>query len=371
MQKKHSDVLQGRVPLLIGRCDRTKSCVFVEMLQQEHIWMRMCQKYVTHTNGKCPKYACVVSRSSSASTGALLWFAALPLRWHDTRIFVTILINIAILSCMCVMTHSIGHLWQISFTWCFALPCSVTRERKWVSFILVLCYVYRSLLTYLLYISSLEPRIDYQPLESGISMGTRHDEQPLESSGSQHPPHPQNPQQSQQSRQPQEPQPHAAPCSSAVVGDALCAITVPTPTAVHLQNLEENQRTLVDMGFLDERENLLVLAKFGNDLNQTLDEFKRRSDESKRLSFFRELRPNHDCEQQQQQRVAPKVHSQNTGKAVGNKEAASSVAASSKSATPKKLSSKANGSSVIPFDQTLVIKQVPKDNKRKIVEALR
>ena len=156
---------------------------------------------------------------------------------------------------------------------------------------------------------------------------------------------------------------------------------MPIPTAVHLQNLEEKQKKLVELGFSDERENLLVLAKFGNQtmsesiLNEIVSELILLSNESKRLSFFRGLRPNHDCELQQQQqkqkqRVAPKVHSQNTGKAVGNKEAASSVAASSKSATPKKLSSKANWSSVI-FDQTLVIKQVSKDKKREIDEALR
>jgi len=202
-------------------------------------------------------------------------------------------------------------------------------------------------------------------------MGTRHDDQSLEFTGIQHPQHP------QQSRQPQEQQSHTAPCSSAIVGDAVCAVTVatvPTTTAVHLRHLDKNQRTLVDMGFSDQRENSLVLAKYGNDVNQTLDELMRRKD----------VREQQQQQQQQQHQMvaemAPKIHSQNTGKAVGNMEAASkvvgkmeaasSVAASSKAATPKTLSSKANGSSVIPFDQTLVIKQVPKDKKKEIDDAL-
>jgi len=54
------------------------------------------------------------------------------------------------------------------------------------------------------------------------------------------------------------------PRSAAAVSDAVLSVTaaiVPTATAVQLLDLHGNQKTLVDMGFSDQRENSLVLAK--------------------------------------------------------------------------------------------------------------
>ena len=146
------------------------------------------------------------------------------------------------------------------------------------------------------------------------------------------------------------------PCSAAAVGDAVLSVTaaiVPTATAVQLLDLHGNQR-LVDMGFSDQRENLLVLAKYGNDVNQTLNELMR-------LKYFR------DQQQQRAAEVAPNIHSttnsaphirfHNTSKAIGNTTATSSVAASAKVSSAKKT--------------TLVIKKVPTDKENIIADALR
>jgi len=62
---------------------------------------------------------------------------------------------------------------------------------------------------------------------------------------------------------------------------------VQTSTVVQQQYFDANQR-LVDMRFSDQREKLLVLAKYGNDENQTLNELIR-------LKCFRD-------QQQQQQK---------------------------------------------------------------------
>jgi len=108
------------------------------------------------------------------------------------------------------------------------------------------------------------------------------------------------------------------------------------------------------MGFSDQRENSLVLAKYGNDVNQTLNELMR-------LKYFRD---------QQQQRVtevapnidsttnsAPNIRFHKTSKPIGNTTARSSVAASAKESSAK--------------EPTLVIKKVPTDKKKVIADALR
>jgi len=147
------------------------------------------------------------------------------------------------------------------------------------------------------------------------------------------------------------------PRSAAAVGDAVLSVTaaiVLTATAVQLQDLHGNKKTLVDMGFSDQRENSLVLAKYGNDVNQTLNELMR-------LKYFR------DQQQQRVTEVAPNIHSttnsapnirfHNTSKAIGNTTARSSVAASAKVSSAKKT--------------TLFIKKVPTDKENIIADALR
>jgi len=87
------------------------------------------------------------------------------------------------------------------------------------------------------------------------------------------------------------------------------------------------------MSFSDQREHSLVLAKYGNDVNQTLNELMR-------LKYFR------DQQQERVTQVAPNMHSttnsapnirfHNTSKPIGNTTARSSVAASAKVSSAKK-----------------------------------
>jgi len=130
---------------------------------------------------------------------------------------------------------------------------------------------------------------------------------------------------------------------------------VPTATAVHLQDLHGNQKTLVDMGFSDQRENSLVLAKYGNDVPQTVSELIRRM-------YFR------DQQQQRMAEVAPNIHCttnsatnihfHKTSKPIGNTTTPrSSVAVSGKVSSAK--------------EATLVIKKVPMDKEKSIADALR
>ena len=156
--------------------------------------------------------------------------------------------------------------------------------------------------------------------------------------------------------------PYASPRSAAVgdaTGSVMISEKVPTAGASEGQQQQDNnQIMLADMGFLDQMENLQVLTMLGNDMEQAIDELMRRK-------FFREQQQQNSQStpaQQQQQRAAAQAPAQSNmqraGKLVGYKNGGSSVQASNK--TAKVPYAKANGSSIIPWDQTLVIKGVPR-----------
>mmetsp|Transcript_28536 Transcript_28536/g.45827 ORF Transcript_28536/g.45827 Transcript_28536/m.45827 type:complete len:392 (+) Transcript_28536:306-1481(+) len=167
--------------------------------------------------------------------------------------------------------------------------------------------------------------------------------------------------------------PYASPRSAAVgdaTGSVMISEKVPTAGASEGQQQQDNnQIMLADMGFLDQMENLQVLTMLGNDMEQAIDELMRRK-------FFREQQQQNSQStpaQQQQQRAAAQAPAQSNmqraGKLVGYKNGGSSVQASNK--TAKVPYAKANGSSIIPWDQTLVIKGVPRDKQGVIADALK
>jgi len=156
--------------------------------------------------------------------------------------------------------------------------------------------------------------------------------------------------------------PYASPRSAAVgdaTGSVMISEAVPTAGASEGQQQQDtHQIMLADMGVLDQMENLQVLTMLGNDMEQAIDDPMRRK-------LFREQQQQNSQStqaQQQQQRAAAQAPAQSNmqraGKLVGYKNGGSSVQASNK--TAKVPNAKANGSSVIPWGQTLVIKGVPR-----------